>query len=254
MEKKVLLGMSGGVDSSVAALLLKQQGYEVIGITLELFNEKSQNSVDAKNICDFLGIEHFTYNCENEFKKCVIQDFIECYSNCRTPNPCIECNKYMKFGVMYEKAKELGCDYIATGHYAKIVYNEELGQKVIIKSKSEKKDQTYVLYGIEKEKLNHIIFPLGDFENKEEIRNILKDEKLDIISSKKDSQEICFIRNNDYGEFLDKNIKTIIKKGTVVDKNGNKLGEHKGLIYYTIGQRKGLRNIKHTTIICNRIR
>lgn len=253
-NKKVLLAMSGGVDSSACAILLKKQGYDVTGVTLNMITENENAIRDAKIVCEKLGIEHIVIEAKEIFKNKVINNFIETYLNIETPNPCIQCNIYLKFGVLYDYMKSNNFDYIATGHYAKIVYNEELGQKVIIKSKSEKKDQTYVLYGIEKEKLNHIIFPLGDFENKEEIRNILKDEKLDIISSKKDSQEICFIKNNDYGEFLDKNIKTTIKKGTVVDKNGNKLGEHKGLIYYTIGQRKGLRNIKYTTTICNRIR
>ena len=129
-NKRVLLGMSGGVDSSVCALLLKKQGYEVIGITLQLHSEEEKISKenlfeDAKKICDFLGIEHHIYNCEKTFKKYVIEDFIDCYSNCKTPNPCIECNKYMKFGVMHQKAIELGCDYIATGHYAKTEYSEK---------------------------------------------------------------------------------------------------------------------------------
>ena len=187
-NKRVLLAMSGGVDSSACAILLKKQGYDVIGVTLNMISENENAIRDAKIVCEKLGIEHIVIEAKEIFKNKVINNFIETYFNIETPNPCIQCNIYLKFGVLYDYMKSNNFDYIATGHYAKIVYNEELGQKVIIKSKSEKKDQTYVLYGIEKEKLNHIIFPLGDFENKEEIRNILKDEKLDIISSKKDSQ------------------------------------------------------------------
>ena len=160
-NKKVLLGMSGGVDSSVSALLLQKQGYEVIGATLELFTKSDNNAnVDAKNICALLGIPHYIYNCKEDFKKHVIQDFIDCYANCKTPNPCIECNKYMKFGAMWEKAKELGCNYIATGHYAKTEYSEKYGRWVLKKSNAGKKDQSYVLWNIPKELIEHILFPL----------------------------------------------------------------------------------------------
>ena len=174
--KRVVIGMSGGVDSSVAAIILKEQGYEIIGITMKLYEKENNCSTstdsDAKMVCDKLGIQHYTLNFEEEFKKDVIQNFVCEYENARTPNPCVECNKYLKFGLMYKKALELGCNYIATGHYAKIEYAEKFNQYVIKKSDEENKDQTYFLYGIPREALSHILFPLQNLKTKQETRKI----------------------------------------------------------------------------------
>ena len=242
-NKRVMIGMSGGVDSSVAAFLLKNEGYEVIGATLELFAGSSccniDTYIDAKNVCNQLGIPHFTFNYKDEFREHVINDFISCYANCKTPNPCIECNKYMKFGFMYEKAKELGCNYIATGHYAKTEYSEKYGRWVLKKSKSLKKDQSYVLWNIPKELIEHVLFPLADYEEKEEIRKIARDNNLK-VANKPDSEDICFVPDGNYKKFLENNSDIKPKEGNIVDKKGKILGKHTGLYNYTIGQRKGL--------------
>ena len=242
-NKRVLLGISGGVDSSVSAIQLKEKGYEVIGATLELFSEGSccdtNTYIDAKNICNSLEIPHFIYNCKEEFRKCVIQDFINCYANCKTPNPCIECNKYMKFGYMWEKAKELGCNYIATGHYAKTEYSKKYGRWVLKKSNARKKDQSYVLWNIPKELIEHILFPLAEFENKEQIREIARKSNLK-VANKPDSEDICFIPDGDYKKFLENNSNLQPKQGNIVNSKGEILGKHTGLYNYTIGQRKGL--------------
>lgn len=217
---------------------------------MKLWEDKSSSEVeggclsfsatyDAKRVCDKLNIPHYTLNCEQDFQKYVIDNFINCYQNCKTPNPCIECNKYLKFGVFYQKALELECNYISTGHYAKVEYSEKYQSYVLKKSEAIKKDQTYFLYSIPKEVLPKMVFPLENLQNKEEVRKIAEKYELK-VAHKKDSQEVCFIPDNDYGEFLKQKAKLEPKTGNIVLKDGTILGEHKGLIHYTVGQRKGL--------------
>lgn len=238
--EKVLLGMSGGVDSSVSAILLKNKGYEVIGITMNLHEKNNEDfSKDAKEVCKKLGIKHYTCDYQKEFNQKVISNFVCQYKNCKTPNPCIECNKYLKFGAMYEMAQKLGCNYIATGHYAITEYDENYKKVVLKKSKSIKKDQSYVLYSISPEILDKIIFPLGNFESKEEIRNIARKNGFE-VANKPDSEDICFIPDNNYVRFLEEEKDFKSKQGDIVNLEGKVLGKHSGLYKYTIGQRKGL--------------
>ena len=241
-NKRVLVGMSGGVDSSVSAILLKNEGYEVIGITMLFIGEDEENNQtiqDARKVCEKLEIEHHVYDLRTEFKELVINDFIEKYQECITPNPCIKCNKYMKFGYMFEKAKEFNCKYIATGHYAKVEYSDIYNNYVIRQSKAKGKDQTYVLYHMPKEIVENVLFPLSDFETKDDIREIARENGL-FVASKPDSQEICFIKDNDYINFLEKQGIRGMKHGKIVNKDGVMLGKHKGLHRYTIGQRRGI--------------
>lgn len=245
-NNRVLLGMSGGVDSSVAAILLKEQGYEVIGVTMKLFEGEIEGSCcslsssqDAKRVCDYLGIPHYTVNYKDEFNKYVIQDFINCYANCRTPNPCIECNKYLKFGCMYKLAQELNCNYISTGHYAKVEYDEKYKRNVLKKSDADAKDQSYVLYNLPTDLIDKLKLPLGGFKDKSQIRAIAEKHKLP-VAKKPDSEDICFIPDGDYKKFLEENSNIKSKEGNIVNKAGEILGKHTGLYKYTIGQRKGL--------------
>lgn len=244
MKKKVLLGMSGGVDSSVAAIILQEQGYEVHGVTLQLWNnplekEDSNIVVEAKKVCDKLGIKHYVLDGKKQFQEHVIQDFICQYKNSRTPNPCIECNKYLKFGYMYQLAEELGIEYLATGHYAKVEYSEQYKRYAIKKADNEAKDQSYVLYNIPKEIVSKLVFPLAQINSKEDIRKIARDHGLE-VANKPDSEDICFIPDGDYKKFLEKNSDIKPKEGNIVNKQGEILGRHQGLYRYTMGQRKGL--------------
>lgn len=235
---KVLVGISGGVDSAVAALLLKEAGYEVIGATMVLYRNNTNinnldSIVDSKKVCSKLGIEHHVINLEDEFKNKVINEFISVYKDGGTPNPCVLCNKYLKFGALWDYAKKIGCDYIATGHYARVSDGK------ILKSSSKEKDQSYFLYGIDKNIINNIIFPLDKFHDKDEVRRIAMKNDL-IVHNKKDSQDICFIEDGNYALFLENNMEVLPDKGNFILKDGTVIGKHKGIIYYTIGQRKGL--------------
>jgi len=229
---KVAIGISGGVDSAVSALLLKQAGHDILGITMKLFEDETVDKmlIDAKKVCEEVGIKHLVLDLTKEFKEIVIDNFINSYKQGLTPNPCVLCNKHFKFGLLYKKAKELGYDYIATGHYVKIMNNN-------LYVCDNNKDQSYFLYGINKEILDKIIFPLKDFKNKDEIRKIAEMHNLSIFD-KKDSQEICFIKDDDYVKFLENYLSPTT--GNIIDTNGNILGKHNGLYKYTIGQRKGL--------------
>ncbi|WP_352420566.1 tRNA 2-thiouridine(34) synthase MnmA [Proteiniborus sp.] len=246
-QDKVAVGLSGGVDSTVAAYLLKKQGYEVIGITMHLFNELDEKGKikepqfikDAKNIAKLLGIPHYVLDLRQEFETTVKNEFINEYLNGRTPNPCITCNKKIKYGKLLEAANDLGAYYIATGHFANITYDKELKRYRIFTGKANRKDQSYVLYSLTQNQLKHVILPLGLFKSKIEVREIASkiDER---ISSKSDSMGVCFIPDGDYGKYISKEKPQLVKKGKFVDINGNIIGEHKGIVNYTIGQRRGL--------------
>ena len=239
--KKVLVGISGGVDSSVSALLLKKVGYEVIGATMNLIDSSAN---DSKEVCNKLDIEYIELDCKDLFKKCVINYFIDEYKSAHTPNPCIECNKKLKFGYMYKYAKDNNIDYIATGHYAKVEYSDVYKRYVLKKAENKEKDQSYFLYVIDKEILPKLLFPLAKFNTKEEIRRIAKENNLG-TSSKSDSQDICFISDGDYKKYLENNSIMNNQVGNVIY-NNKRIGTHTGLYKYTIGQRKG-RGISHET-------
>lgn len=250
MSKRVVVGMSGGVDSSVAAYLLKEQGYEVIGVTMKHFDDDDEDFTqreggccslssveDARRVADKLGIPFYVLNFKDSFKEKVIDNFVEEYIEGRTPNPCIQCNKHIKFDEFLKRAKEIGADYVATGHYAKIIKNED-GRYLLIKADDDTKDQTYALYNFTQEQLSQTLMPCGDY-TKVKIREIAKEIGL-AVHNKKDSEEICFISDNNHGKYISKVRPREVKEGNFVDKNGNILGKHKGIVYYTIGQRKGL--------------
>jgi len=247
MKKKVAVAISGGVDSAVCALLLKKEGYEVMGITMRLLKteEKSRKYLSirgvekAKRIAEKIGIPHYIIDLREIFKKYIIANFCEEYKKGRTPNPCIRCNQYIKFGVLLKKAKQLGAEYLATGHYARIEYDKEKEKYLLKKGCDIDKDQSYFLYRLTQEKLPYILMPLGNF-TKDKIKEIAREQKLPIEENIRESQEICFIPENNYSEFLKKYLSEEIKPGPMLDTQGKLLGEHKGIMFYTIGQRRGL--------------
>ena len=237
--KKILLGMSGGVDSTVAAILLKNDGWQVIGATLDLLPESDGEIIkNAKECAKELGIEHHVLDFKEEFKKNVIEDFICKYTCGKTPSPCIECNRHIKFGAFLKYAEDMGIEYIATGHYAKVEYHEESGRYLLKKADCIEKDQSYMLYTLNQHQLSKCVFPLQNL-TKDEVRQIAKENNLS-AGSRGDSQEICFVPHDDHIKFLSDNMEKELPLGDFVDTEGNVLGKHQGIHRYTVGQRKGL--------------
>lgn len=245
---KALIAMSGGVDSSLAAKLMIDKGFECIGCTMKLYNnedagiERSRTCCslddveDARSVAYKLGMPFYVFNFTDAFREKVIRKFIESYEKGITPNPCIDCNRYMKFDKLYERARVLGCDYIVTGHYARI--EEKAGKFILKKALDENKDQSYVLYSMTQDQLAHTMFPLGNMR-KTEVRAIAEQNGF-INADKPDSQDICFVPNGDYASVIELQTGNKPVSGNFVDKQGNIIGKHKGVIHYTIGQRKGL--------------
>lgn len=250
MGKKVVVGMSGGVDSSVAAYLLKQQGYDVVGVTMQIWQDESHEEIenkggccglsavdDARRVATMLDIPYYVINFKSEFKRDVIDYFVREYLAGRTPNPCIACNRYVKWESLLTRSIQIGADYIATGHYARICELPN-GRYAIRNSVTAKKDQTYALYNLTQEQLKRTLMPIGDY-TKEEVRKIAEDIGL-MVAGKPDSMEICFVPDNDYASFIEKETGVTSVPGDFVDVDGNVIGKHRGVIHYTVGQRKGL--------------
>lgn len=248
--RKAIIAMSGGVDSSVAALLTKETGDECIGATMKLFHnedigvkrEKTCCSLDdvedARNVCYRMGIRYYVFNFSERFKEDVMDRFVDAYEHGATPNPCIDCNRYLKFDKMFQRMRELEYDYIVTGHYARVEYDEEKNRYLLKKAVDDTKDQSYVLYMLTQEQFAHISLPLGGLR-KTEVREIA--EKHGFVNARKhDSQDICFVPDGDYAKFIEQYTGRKSIPGDFVDTEGNILGKHKGIIHYTLGQRRGL--------------
>ncbi len=247
-HRKALIAMSGGVDSSVAALLMKEQGYDCVGCTMKLYQNEDagipkehtccslDDVEDAKRIARYLKIPYYIFNFSHDFRAKIIDRFVWSYENGRTPNPCIDCNRYMKFGKLFERAQILGCDKIVTGHYARI---EKQGEQYILKKAADdKKDQSYVLYAMTQQQLRQTMFPLGELQ-KTTVRKLAEEHGF-TNASKPDSQDICFVPHGNYARVIELYSKHPVCPGNFVDSSGAVLGQHRGIIHYTIGQRKGL--------------
>ena len=249
-HKKVIIAMSGGVDSSVAAYLMKESGYECIGATMKLYDGKDSDNgeektcctlrdvEDARNVAQSFGMPFYVFNFTDDFEKEVIERFVNTYIEGGTPNPCIECNRYLKFRKLMQRMYELSYDYVVTGHYARIAYDEQRGRYLLKKGADASKDQSYVLYNLTQEQLSHTLFPLGEY-HKTEIRAIA--ERMGFVNADKpDSQDICFVPDGKYADFIEAYCGKAFPEGDFVTEDGVVLGKHKGMIRYTIGQRKGL--------------
>lgn len=250
MKKKVLVAMSGGVDSSAAAMLLQQQGYDVTGATLRMFSNEDlgleQDSTccslsdveDAKLVAHKLGIPHYVFNFSPCFRRCVIDRFISEYEAGRTPNPCVDCNKHIKFGELLDRARLMDCEYLATGHYARIIFDADRNRWLLARGDDHAKDQSYMLFNLTQQQLAHILLPLADI-TKPEIRRMSENRGL-VTAHKPDSQDICFVSDGDYASYIEENSDAKITPGNFVLSDGTVVGKHKGIIHYTVGQRKGL--------------
>lgn len=250
---RVMVAMSGGVDSSVAAMMLKEAGYDVVGVTMRLWFDPHAEAEavdqhkgccsmaaieDARKLAAMLDIPHYVLNMQDAFYENIVRRFTDEYLQGRTPNPCIECNRSIKFASLLNRAQALGIDYLATGHYARIIYNPASGLYRLLKGKDQQKDQSYMLYVLKQKDLPHIIFPLGEM-TKQQVRLTAKEKHLN-TADQEESQEICFIPDNDYRSFMQRHFPEVISPGDIVTTSGSKVGRHRGIAFYTVGQRKGL--------------
>ena len=249
-QKKALIGMSGGVDSSVAALLTLQAGYSCIGATMRLYDNSTaglpkegtccslDDAEDARSVAHRLGIAHYVFNFQDAFREQVIEKFAKCYEQGLAPNPCIDCNRHLKFDTLLRRAQILGCDYVVSGHYARIRQDPETGRYLLYKARDTAKDQTYFLACLSQEQLEHILFPLGEL-TKAEVRQIAEENGF-VTARKHDSQDICFVPDGDYGAFLERYTGKAYPQGDYLNLDGQVVGRHQGAVRYTLGQRKGL--------------